>query len=80
MFLLKKNASKAQIFRVLTDLEDQFPQHDFVAGDARFPEYEENVLATLELGNSKTADPVDIAEVSAFFRLKVAEIDGWKPS
>lgn len=65
---------------MLTDLEDQFPQHDFVAGDARFPEYEENVLATLEPGASGPPDPVAIAEVSAFFRLKLQEINGWKPS
>ncbi len=80
VFVLKPGANSAQIFRMLTELEDQFPQHDFVAGDTRFGETEQAILATIESADDKPVNPHDIAEVSAFFRLKLGEIDGWKPS
>jgi len=78
--MLRKNATSGQIFKVLTELEDRFPQHDFVAGDARSAQYEQNILATLEPDAVKPPDPADVAEVSFFFRLKLREIEGWRPS
>jgi hypothetical protein len=80
VFVLKPGATSAQVFRMLTELEDEFPQHDFIAGDGRFREPDQAILATIDSASEKSVDPNDVGEVSALFQMKLREIEGWKPS
>ncbi len=80
IFLMSPNASIAQQARMMSELEDRFPQHDFLLGDGHFLEYERNILALLDGAGSAEPKPKDVAEVVDFFRTALSQIEGWKPS
>lgn len=65
---------------MLDELEEHFPQHDFLQGDPRFTDYERNILALIEEDSSKYPDPCEVREVIEYFRRTLREIEGWKPS
>jgi hypothetical protein len=65
---------------MISELEERFPQHDFLLGDAHFVEYERNILALLDDFGGASPDPRDVTEVVAYFRTILADIERWKPS
>lgn len=80
IFVMGPEATSAQQTRMMSELEDRFPQHDFLLGDAQFAEYERNVLALLDDTSSKPPAPEEVTEVSYFFRALLPQIEEWKPS
>lgn len=49
--MMKSGASAAQVSRVVTELEDEFPEHEFVVGEPTLAEYSGNILAAVEEGH-----------------------------
>jgi hypothetical protein len=80
IFLMSPVATSAQQTRMMSELEDRFPQHDFLMGDGHFAEYERNILALLDDVGGASPDPQDVTEVVTYFRTILAEIERWKPS
>ena len=80
IFALNPGTPNSVIFRMLTELEEAFPQHDFVAGDTRFEVSDQAILAILENDDAQQPKTTEFAEVSAFFRATLKELEGWKPS
>lgn len=80
IFVMKPDTSSAEAFRMLSELEEQFPDDDFILGDARFGNFESNILATVEGDGAMPPAPGHVAKVAAFFRRKLREFEGWKPS
>lgn len=80
IFVMKPDTSSAEAFKMLSELEAHFPDDDFILGDARFTNFGHSILATIE-GDGMTAPAPDhVAEVGAFFQMKLREFQGWKPS
>jgi len=65
---------------MLVELEDRFPQHDFLLGDVHFAEYERTILALLDDVGSSRPDPKSVGEAVDYFRTILTEIERWKPS
>lgn len=80
IFMMKPDTNNALAFKMLSELEDQFPDDDFILGDARFTNFEHSIPATVECGDMVGPTPVHVAEVAAFFQMKLRELEGWKPS
>jgi len=76
IFLMSPEATSAQQTRMMSELEDRFPQHDFLIGDGQFVEYERNILALLDNTGGAPPNPEDVTEVVEFFR---ASLDGATP-
>ena len=80
IFMMGPDATIAQQSRMMSELEDRFPLHDFLLGDAHFAEYDRNILALLDDTSGKPPNPDDVAEVVGYFRTILVQIEGWKPS
>lgn len=80
IFMMSAKATSAQHTRMLAELEERFPQHDFLLGDVHFAAYERNILALLDDAGGSPPDPKSVTEVVDFFRTILAEIERWKPS
>lgn len=80
IFVMVKSSSRAQQSRVLVELDERFPEHDFLLGDAHLEEYERNIVAVVDGENAAPPDPDQVNAVIAFFRKTLREIEGWKPS
>jgi hypothetical protein len=80
IFLMSPDTTGAQQTRMMSELEDRFPQHDFLLCDEHFTEYERNIWAILDSPSDQPPNPEDVADVVAFFRMVLARIENWKPS
>ncbi len=80
IFIMSPEATSAQQTRMMSELEERFPQHDFLLGDVRFAGYERNILALLDDTGATPPNPKDVTEVIDFFRAAVDWIEDWKPS
>jgi len=80
IFLMSPEATSAQQTRMMSELEDRFPQHNFLMGDGHFVEYERNILALLDDTGGAPPNPKDVTEVVEFFRASLDRIEKWKPS
>lgn len=75
IFLMDPEVSSAQQTRMMFELEDRFPQHDFLMGDGHFLEYEKSMLALLDHTGAAPPKPQDVTEVVEFFRAALARIE-----
>jgi hypothetical protein len=80
LFVLAKSATSAQQSRMLAELEERFPEHDFLIGDVHFEEYERNIMALVDGESRSSPTPDQVADVVAFFRATMRIVEDWKPS
>lgn len=67
IFLMSPDATSAQQTRMMSELEDRFPQHDFLMGDLHFVEYERMILALSDGTGGADPDPAEVSEVVDVF-------------
>lgn len=85
IFMLTRETQDRLAFLVLERLTEKFPQHEFIAGSADHPEFENTILPAHGEpgpGPSKallTARLEVLAVKEAFQRL-LADLRDWKPS
>lgn len=87
LFMLTPESESALAERVTSELEAQFPEHEFVAGGADYPEFENSILAVHgTAGSGETpsvippVDPGDVQRVKETFATILKESQTWKPS
>lgn len=80
IFFLSPTTGAAQVSRLVHELETAFPHHDFVAGDAGFGEYDNQILPLLDGSDEMCPDPRETEEVVACFRAWLHTLQGWRPS
>jgi hypothetical protein len=87
IFMLTKDAGAFTVERVLHALSSEFPQHEFLAGDADVGGYENSILAmhgsagdVADPGLVVLPDKSDVDQVNHAFRQIVVDLKGWKPS
>lgn len=80
LFLMAKSSSRAQQARMLVELGERFPDRDFLLEDARFEEYECNIMAPMSGESLSPPEPDQLSSVIAFFRKTMRAVEDWKPS
>lgn len=87
LFILTPETERVLVERVLGELETQFPEHEFVAGGADIPEFENSILAIHgiagtgdEPGIIRTPDESEVQAVKEAFAVILEGAQDWKPS
>lgn len=80
VFVMPAGASEAQSARMMAELQATFPDHRFTHGDDHFSEYSTNIIVTMDDDGSAPSNPDEVRAVTDFFRSKIKELAGWKPS
>lgn len=87
LFMLTPETERALVDRVLGELEQRFPEHEFVAGGADIPEFENSILAIHgaagsgdEPGVIRAPDQTEVEEVKEAFAAILSTSRNWKPS
>lgn len=85
LFMLTPETEEALVDRILSELEQRFPEHAFVAGGADIPEFENSILpihrsASDEGGAEMIIDETDVQIVKEAFAAIIEAAKNWKPS
>jgi hypothetical protein len=87
IFMLTPDAGAAAVERVTSELEAAFPEHDFTAGQADIPDFENSILAIHGSASSgekpgRVAEPdtYEVERVKQAFQVMLDELRGWQPS
>lgn len=87
LFMLTPETERILVQRVLGELEKQFPEHEFVAGGADIPEFENSILPLRgmagdfeEPGSVVIPDETEVQHVSDAFAAILEGAQDWKPS
>lgn len=87
LFMLTPETERVLVERVTHELAEQFPEHEFVAGGADIPEFENSILALhgtagdLETpGTVVQPDPAEVQRVKDAFAAILEGAQDWKPS
>lgn len=87
LFMLTPETERVLVERVTHELAQQFPEHEFIAGGADIPEFENSILAIHGTagsgGESQIVQKPIEAEVNRVKNAFAAILDGaqdWKPS
>jgi hypothetical protein len=87
LFMLTPDSESALVERVSIALEAQFPAHEFAAGGADYPEFENSILAVHgTAGSGETPgvvhppEPKEVQRVKEAFASILNESKNWKTS
>jgi hypothetical protein len=87
IFMLTPGASDAEVHHVMAELATTFPEHDFVAGGADFPDLENSIMAIHgsagsidEPGTMILPNEAEVEEVKLAFQQLLDGLREWKPS
>lgn len=87
LFMLTPETEESLVDRVLSELEQQFPEHEFVAGGADIPEFENSILAIHGTAGSgevpgvvQAPDNAEVEDVKEAFAAILEAAKNWKPS
>lgn len=87
LFMLMPETERVLYERVLHELEQEFPEHEFIAGGADIPEFENSILAIHgtagsgdEPGIVKHPDEAEVQRVKDAFAAILKGAQDWKPS
>ena len=82
LFMLTPETEETLVDRVTSELEKQFPEHDFVAGGADIPEFENSILPIHRSASEAEMiiDETDVQIVKEAFADIIAAAKNWKPS
>jgi len=85
--MLTPETERVLVERVTHELTEQFPDHEFVAGGADFPDFENSILAVHGTAGSGEApgivrapDEADVQRVKDAFIAILEGAKDWKPS
>jgi hypothetical protein len=83
IFMLTSETQERLAYRVLDRLNEEFPQHEFIAGSADYPEFENTILpAHGETGPGQLSSRVrlEVFTVKEAFQRLLSNLQDWKPS
>ena len=87
LFMLTPETERVLVERVTQELDDQFPEHEFIAGGADIPEFENTILAIHgtagsgeEPGIMQAPDEAEVQRVKEAFAVVLEGMQDWKPS
>lgn len=87
LFMLTPETERVLVERVTHELAEQFPEHEFVAGGAHIPDFENSVLAIHGTAGSgevpgivKAPDAAEVERVKKAFAAILEGAQDWKPS
>lgn len=87
LFMLTPETERVLVERVTHELAEQFPEHEFVAGGADIPEFENSILPlhgsagdVENPGTVERPDETDVQRVKEAFAVILEGAQDWKPS
>ncbi len=87
LFMLTPETERLLVERVAHELADQFPEHEFVAGGADIPEFENSILAIHAAagdpenqGAAQAPSEAEVQRVKDAFAAILEGAQDWKPS
>lgn len=87
LFMLTPETEQALVDRVIHELEQQFPEHEFLGGGADIPEFENSILAVHgtagsgeDPGTARVPNQVEVQTVKEAFAAILEDARNWKPS
>ena len=87
LFMLTPETERVLVERVTQELDDQFPEHEFIAGRADIPEFENTILAVHGTAGSgevvgivRVPDEAEVQRVKDAFAAILEGVRDWKPS
>lgn len=87
LFMLTPETERVLVERVTHELAEQFPEHEFVAGGADIPEFENSILAihgppqsSENPGLVGAPDRAELQRVKEAFAAILEGAQDWKPS
>jgi hypothetical protein len=87
LFMLTPETERVLVERVTHELAEQFPDHEFIAGGADIPEFENSILAIHgtagsgdEPGIVRAPDAAEVQRVKEAFSSILEGAQDWKPS
>ncbi|KQW22828.1 hypothetical protein ASC80_05665 [Afipia sp. Root123D2] len=87
LFMLTPATERVLVERVTQELDDQFPEHEFIAGGADIPEFENTILAVHGTagkgevpGIVRVPDEAEVQRVKDAFAVILEGVRDWKPS
>jgi hypothetical protein len=87
LFMLTPETERVLVERITHELAEQFPEHEFVAGGADIPEFENSILAIHgtagsgdEAGIVVRPDEAEVQRVKEAFAAILEGAQDWKPS
>lgn len=87
LFMLTPETERVLVERVTHELAEQCPEHEFLAGGADIPEFENSILAIHRTAGSdevpgavQTPDETEVQRVKEAFAVILEGAKDWRPS